>query len=100
METNAIHIEVAENGTLIVKAPYHPDFPARARNLGGNWHAPPQTWHFDGRDLERVRALCLEIYGTDGTPETSATLTLRVTCRSRKLKTTEILDIGDGCKHP
>lgn len=46
------------------RVPYHPAFPKRARNLGGVWRDP--AWFFDPRDEQRVRALCLEIFGDDG----------------------------------
>ena len=56
------------NGTskecVTVESPYNPNFPKRARALGGKWKAP--LWIFDARDEKRVRDLCIEIYGTDG----------------------------------
>lgn len=52
------------SGRLVLKAPYLPAFPARARALGGRWDGA--VWAFDSRDEARVRALCLELYGTDG----------------------------------
>jgi len=56
-----------QNGRLTVRAPYHPDFPARARMLGGEWDRSLRIWLFDPGDRERVHALCREIYGGDGT---------------------------------
>ncbi len=55
-------------GRIVVLSPYHPEFPARAKKLGGKWDAGQGAWTFDRRDLDRVRALCVLIYGTDGTP--------------------------------
>jgi len=52
-----------DSSKLSVKAPYHPDFPAKARSLGGKWDNV--MWNFDARDETRVRALCMEIYGED-----------------------------------
>jgi len=56
-----------QNGRLAVRAPYHSDFPARARMLGGEWDRGRRVWLFDPGDRERVQALCREIYGGDGT---------------------------------
>lgn len=60
--------------TVSVRTPYHPEFPASARDMGGRWVAP--DWVFDARDEKRVRDLCLDIWGTDGTP--CELVTLRV----------------------
>ena len=57
---------VEENGRIAVSSPYHPNFPARARFLGGEWDAQRQIWMFDAKDDSRVQSLCREIYGTDG----------------------------------
>src|SRR5215472_4480582 len=58
---------VEQSGRIVVGAPYHPNFPARARLLGGDWDALRHVWIFDVREDDRVRSLCQEIYGTDGT---------------------------------
>ena len=58
-----------EDGRIAVSSPYHPGFPARARSLGGIWDAARRIWIFDVGDHDRVRSLCLEIYGTDGQEE-------------------------------
>lgn len=55
-----------ESKRFKVEAPYHPDFPARAKNLGGKFNGENKAWYFDPRDEERVRAMLREIYGTDG----------------------------------
>jgi DNA repair protein RadC len=55
-----------EDGRIAVSSPYHPNFPARARSLGGVWDAARRVWVFDSADHERVRLLCREIYGADG----------------------------------
>lgn len=57
---------VTANGVTKAVTPYHPDFPSSARALGGRWVAP--TWLFDQRDEQRVRDLCIDIWGTDGQP--------------------------------
>jgi DNA repair protein RadC len=55
-----------EDGRIALSSPYHPNFPARARSLGGVWDAKRRVWVFDAGDHDRVRSLCREIYGTDG----------------------------------
>jgi DNA repair protein RadC len=57
---------VEQDGRIAVSTPYHPNFPAKARSLGGIWDAARRVWVFDAGDHERVRSLCREIYGTDG----------------------------------
>jgi hypothetical protein len=63
-----------------LKSPYHPDLPAKARALGGRWVDALHEWSFDSRDVERVRALCRDVYGEDGTEreEERELYTLRV----------------------
>jgi DNA repair protein RadC len=56
---------VEQDGRIAVSSPYHPNFPARARSLGGTWDAAQRVWLFDAADHERVMSLCREIYGTD-----------------------------------
>ncbi|MGH7045649.1 MAG: RadC family protein [Stellaceae bacterium] len=56
-----------QDGRLEVSSPYHPDFPSRARGLGGHWDATRRVWIFEAGDRARVASLCREIYGTDGT---------------------------------
>jgi hypothetical protein len=54
------------DGRVTVRAPYHPDWPAAAKRLGGRWDPGNKTWQFDPRDTERVREKLAEIYGWDG----------------------------------
>lgn len=54
---------------LLVTAVYHPDFPPRARALGGKWDSTAKTWVFPSSAEQEVRKLAIEIYGTDGTPD-------------------------------
>lgn len=54
-----------EDGHIAVSSPYHPDFPARARGLGGYWDAARRVWMFAADDRERVETLCRDIYGSD-----------------------------------
>ena len=55
---------VEQDGRIAVSSPYHPQFPARARSLGGTWDAGRRVWLFDAADHDRVKSLCHEIYGT------------------------------------
>jgi len=57
---------VEQDGRIVVGSPYHPNFPARARLLGGDWDAARHVWVFDAGEENRARSLCREIYGTDG----------------------------------
>src|SRR5271165_2687490 len=57
---------VEQGGRIAVSSPYHPNFPARARFLGGEWDAQRHVWLFDVGEDDRVRSLCREVYGTDG----------------------------------
>lgn len=67
------------NGALHVASPYHPDFPSRAKKLGGRWDGARKVWTFDARDLERVAELCRDVFGTDGREPDGPAVTLRVT---------------------
>lgn len=60
----------AHNGKerIYVTTPYHPTMVNRARELNGTWHAESKYWSFDARDEETIRALCITLYGTDGSP--------------------------------
>jgi DNA repair protein RadC len=57
---------VEEDGRIVVSSPYHPNFPARARALGGDWDAGHRVWVFDTSEVERVKSLLREVYGSDG----------------------------------
>jgi hypothetical protein len=50
---------------LFVYSPYSDAFVKAAKALGGKWSS--SSWAFSIHDEERVRALCIEIYGDDGT---------------------------------
>lgn len=69
-----IKIETRDS-KVITTTPYDKNFIQAAKSLGGKWQAP--NWVFDRRDEERVREVCREIYGTDGTDGPG--VTLRVT---------------------
>jgi DNA repair protein RadC len=54
---------VEQDGRIAVRSPFHPNFPARARGLGGAWDPVQRLWVFDAAAHDRVKSLCQEIYG-------------------------------------
>lgn len=77
----SVKIETLGGNAITVSTPYHPDFPRRARSLGGKWNSA--LWVFDARDESRVRQLCREIYGEDGETPQGDLVTLRATFSDR-----------------
>jgi hypothetical protein len=65
---------------LIVTTPYDAEFVESAKELNGVplKSADGWRWTFDLRDEDRVRALCVRIFGTDGSDADEPTLTVRV----------------------
>lgn len=53
---------------LCVTTPFHPDFAPKARLIGGRWESTNSRWQFAPRDADRVRELCITIYGEDDYP--------------------------------
>jgi hypothetical protein len=49
-----------------VQAPYSPTFNERAKQLGGKWDGTSKRWVFNAFNEAAVRALCVEVHGTDG----------------------------------
>lgn len=75
-------VQIKSDGQNIsVYSPYNPDFPRAAKQLGGKWDPAARAWTFDARDEQRVRDLCVEIYGTDGNTPTGDLITIRVTVK-------------------
>lgn len=71
-------IKITTNNNLLhVASDYSSDFVAGARKLGGRWNAAQKTWDFDPRDEQRVRALLIEVYGTDGSPVRTCTVQIK-----------------------
>lgn len=64
---------------IVVESPYNPEFPAKAKAIGGRWDGGRRAWTFDARDEARVRDLCREVYGTDGSPVDLVTVRHTVT---------------------
>jgi hypothetical protein len=69
-------VTVTVTTTARVSAPYDPDFPARARKIGGAWTG--SMWEFDPRSEDAVRQLCRDIYGTDGSDNDQPRVTVRI----------------------
>lgn len=93
--TSTITITVADGLTNVV-SPFHPDFAPRARALGGKWM--DRSWRFDTRDEQRVRELCREIYGTDGSPILAADLiTVRISFDSNISVSKSAIFLGGRC---
>lgn len=57
-----------DSGRVYCTTPFHPDFAAAARDIGGSWDSLSRNWNFDARDEQRVRDLCMDIWGSDGSP--------------------------------
>ena len=74
----AITLTTAADGSLEVHSPYHPDFPAAARALGGRWRPSRRTWVFDGRDEAVVGDLLARLFGWSPDPS-GEVVTVRVT---------------------
>ena len=74
--TAAITLTAADGG-LEVRSPYHPDFPAAARALGGRWRPSRRTWVFDGRDELAVGGLLARLFGWSPAPS-GEVVTVRV----------------------
>lgn len=52
---------------LQVRSPINPLFGQRAKKIGGRWDPREAAWVFDARVDDKVRALCIDCYGNDGT---------------------------------
>ena len=66
-----------KDGKIFVESPYSPELPEAAKRLGGKWDG--SRWVFDGRDIDRVKSLYLDLYGEDGVTKPEL-VTVRVTC--------------------
>jgi len=62
------------NNELVVQTPYTPEWPARAKALGGRWVPDLKVWMFNAAGEKQVREAVKDIYGTDGTPERTVTV--------------------------
>lgn len=60
---------------IMVAAPYNSDFIANAKKLNGTYAS--RIWSFDIADAPKVKALCVRLFGTDGS-HPPLTCTVRV----------------------
>ena len=76
--SSSLGISVREvGGALVVKSPYHPNWPEPAKKLGGRWSPTDGAWKFDSRERAEVKALLQRIYGTAGEPIKVVTVEMR-----------------------
>jgi hypothetical protein len=67
----AAHTEIritvpdVKHGRVAVRSPYHPDFPKRAREIGGTWERGNRVWTFPRAMHEQARDLCVLCFGTE-----------------------------------
>lgn len=71
-----VAIEIKDD-RVYLRAPYSASLPAGAKKIGGRFDGSSKSWHFDPRDEERVRALAVRIFGTDGTASDLVTIQVR-----------------------
>lgn len=68
-DINISFVKLKGDGEKVkVESPYSDLFVKKARDLGGEWISKYKAWYFNKKDVERVKKMCKEIYGTDGTP--------------------------------
>lgn len=73
-----VTIEIT-GSNVTVDSPYNPNFVAGAKRLAGRWSKP--NWVFPKAQEARVRALCVEVYGTDGSETHNADTRVRLLIR-------------------
>lgn len=54
-----------EGLTLKTVSPYHPSLPSAFKSIGGRWSDDKKAWYFEKAQLDRVRSICLTIFGVD-----------------------------------
>lgn len=65
---------------LELHAPFHPSLSANARPLGGRWLGIDTGWVFPRMQEPELRALCIDLWGVDGTEAAAAdTVHIQVT---------------------
>lgn len=68
-----MNVKVIVSGDkVLVSSPFSDSFVRKAKQLGGKWNSAKKVWEFDIREESVVREHLREIYGTDGTPVTTA----------------------------
>ncbi len=66
----------AEGERILAQTPFDAEFVEGAKRLAGKWRGG--SWIFPGSQEARVRDLCRQVYGTDGSPGETATLRVRM----------------------
>jgi hypothetical protein len=74
-------ITITTVGTRIeLCSPFSYTVKERAKQMGGRWDASSGCWTFDVRDLFAVRAMLVEVFGTDDTDVVRETIQIRTKC--------------------
>jgi hypothetical protein len=92
-----ITLTTDNSAKLKLITPYVPYLPARYRALGGKWNPIEKAWYFDPRDSDRVRDLCVEVFGIDplaGPDEQPEMVTVRLHMDAWETRTSEIWLFG------
>lgn len=76
--------QIGDARRVVLQAPYHPECPAWAKEIGGRWDRDLKVWHFDVRDEGRVRELARAVYGTDGAGSTVSVRLRLHGCRMKR----------------
>jgi hypothetical protein len=61
-----VKVAVVHEHRILVRGPYNTSFIARAKVLRGQWNEKSELWIFPGEHEARVRLLCQNWFGTDG----------------------------------
>src|SRR5690606_18082678 len=79
-----------------VESPYHPDFPAKAKALNGEWNGMKKVWYFDPRTLPAVRTLVKDVYGMDPlATDSEPMVTVRIPVENdRRVDSKDWTDLG------
>lgn len=80
-------VQITTNPThLTLQAPFHPSLSFHAKALNGRWKGQEIGWLFGHEHDAALRALCVRLWGVDGTPEAMAELVdLRITVEQRDI---------------
>lgn len=84
-----VQIETSDD-KVFVESPYDGNFISEAKTIGGRWDG--NAWVFDVRDEDRVRDLCLNIYGENGRAANGEVVDVRLDVKEAEW---ELLHDGD-----
>ena len=75
-------ITTEKHGDMVaISCPFNQDLIDRLKSLGGRWDRAARTWNVPLRAETEARAVLVETFGTDGSPETTETVTVEITAR-------------------